>query len=153
MGAKLPGVESRGSLTWFTRITPQPGRRSVSGTMHNTLKEGSTMLNDGASGAIETTRVDAITGFLQGTRTAYELVEHERTTGAAGEARATRLSPDQIGKTSVVRDVYVMTATPSSNRLDLGKLRDLPGATRQLRLANEEEIARDFPLLEVGAVP
>jgi prolyl-tRNA editing enzyme YbaK/EbsC (Cys-tRNA(Pro) deacylase) len=33
------------------------------------------------------------------------------------------------------------------------KLRELLGATRQLRLANEDEIAREFPSLEVGAVP
>ena len=35
----------------------------------------------------------------------------------------------------------------------MNKLRDLLGATRQLRLASEAEIARAFPSLEVGAVP
>ena len=35
----------------------------------------------------------------------------------------------------------------------MNKLRELLGATRQLRLASEAEIARDFPSLEVGAVP
>lgn len=44
-------------------------------------------------------------------------------------------------------------AIPSSERLDLHKLRELLGATRRLRLADEEEIAREFPSLEVGAVP
>jgi len=29
----------------------------------------------------------------------------------------------------------------------------VPGATRRLRLASEDEIAREFPSLEVGAVP
>jgi Ala-tRNA(Pro) deacylase len=113
------------------------------------------MLNDGASGAIETTRVDAITGFLQGTGTAYELIEHARTMSAAAEAHATHLSPDQVAKTIVLHDgnIYVIAAIPASDRLDLRKLRDLLGATRQLRLASEDEIARDFPLLEVGAVP
>jgi len=38
-------------------------------------------------------------------------------------------------------------------RLDLGKLRALLGATRQLRLASEAEIARHFPSLEPGALP
>ena len=33
------------------------------------------------------------------------------------------------------------------------KLRDVLGATRQLRLAAEHEMDRDFPALEVGAVP
>jgi prolyl-tRNA editing enzyme YbaK/EbsC (Cys-tRNA(Pro) deacylase) len=49
--------------------------------------------------------------------------------------------------------VYVIAAIPAAQRLDMSKLRDLLGATRQLRLASEHEIARDFPLLEVGAVP
>jgi Cys-tRNA(Pro)/Cys-tRNA(Cys) deacylase len=47
----------------------------------------------------------------------------------------------------------VIAAIPASERLDLHKLRELLGATRQLRLATETEIARDFPTLEVGAVP
>jgi prolyl-tRNA editing enzyme YbaK/EbsC (Cys-tRNA(Pro) deacylase) len=49
--------------------------------------------------------------------------------------------------------VYVIAAISAADRLDLRKLRDLLGATRQLRLATEAEIARDFPSLEVGAVP
>jgi Cys-tRNA(Pro)/Cys-tRNA(Cys) deacylase len=47
----------------------------------------------------------------------------------------------------------VIAAIPASQRLDLHRLRELLGATRQLRLASEDEIARDFPTLEVGAVP
>jgi prolyl-tRNA editing enzyme YbaK/EbsC (Cys-tRNA(Pro) deacylase) len=38
-------------------------------------------------------------------------------------------------------------------RLDLHKLREVLGASRTLRLAGEDEIAREFPSLEVGAVP
>jgi prolyl-tRNA editing enzyme YbaK/EbsC (Cys-tRNA(Pro) deacylase) len=48
---------------------------------------------------------------------------------------------------------YVIAAIPASRRLDLHKLRELLGATRQLRLASEQEIARDFPAFEVGAIP
>ena len=47
----------------------------------------------------------------------------------------------------------MIAAIPASERLDLRKLRELLGATRQLRLASEDEIAREFPTLEVGAVP
>ena len=49
--------------------------------------------------------------------------------------------------------LYAIAAIPASERLDLHKLRELLGATRQLRLASEDEIAHDFPSLEVGAVP
>jgi Ala-tRNA(Pro) deacylase len=74
---------------------------------------------------------------------------------AAGEARVTEHVPDQVAKTVVLHDgsAYVIAVIPASDRLDLHKLRELLGATRQLRLASEDEIARDFPSLEVGAVP
>lgn len=42
---------------------------------------------------------------------------------------------------------------PASERLDLHKLRELLDATRQLRLADEAEIAKEFPTFEVGAMP
>jgi prolyl-tRNA editing enzyme YbaK/EbsC (Cys-tRNA(Pro) deacylase) len=74
---------------------------------------------------------------------------------ATAEARQANLPPDQVAKTVVLHDgsAYVIAAIPASERLDPHKLRELLGATRQLRLATETEIARDFPTLEVGAVP
>ncbi|MGZ4249716.1 MAG: aminoacyl-tRNA deacylase [Solirubrobacteraceae bacterium] len=109
---------------------------------------------DGFSG-MATTRVEAITEFLDGEAINYEVIEHEPTTSAAAEARATHFPPDQVAKTVVLHDgrAYVIAAIPSSERLDLHKLRDLLGATRHLRFASEAEIAQDFPRLEVGAVP
>ena len=101
------------------------------------------------------TRFEAIVEFLDGEGVAHELIEHESTMSAAAEARATHYPPGQVAKTVVLHDgsAYVIAAIPSSERLDLHKLRGLLGATRQLRLASEGEIARDFPTLEVGAVP
>jgi Ala-tRNA(Pro) deacylase len=106
-------------------------------------------------GGMATTRVDAIVEFLQGKYIPYELVEHDPVMSAAAEARVAGLPPDQVAKTVVLHDgsAYVIAAVPASERLDLHKLRELLGATRQLRLATEDEIARDFPALEVGAVP
>ncbi|MGZ4179835.1 MAG: aminoacyl-tRNA deacylase [Solirubrobacteraceae bacterium] len=102
-----------------------------------------------------TTRAAAISEFLDGEGIHYELIEHEPTMSAAAEARATHFPPDQVAKTVVLHDgsAYVIAAIPASERLDLHKLRRLLGATSQLRLAGEDEIARDFPSLEVGAVP
>jgi len=113
------------------------------------------MSNTEHPGATATTRVEAIVQFLDGTGVDYELVEHEPTMTAAAEARATEHPPDEVAKTVVLHDgtVYVVAAIPASERLDLHKLRELLGATRQLRLASEDEIAHDFPSLEVGAVP
>jgi Ala-tRNA(Pro) deacylase len=107
------------------------------------------------SGSPTTTRSGAVVAFLQGEGINYELIEHEPTMSAAAEGRATHVPADQVAKTVVLHDgsAYVIAAIPASQRLDLHKLRDALDAPRQLRLASEEEIARDFPSLEVGAVP
>jgi Ala-tRNA(Pro) deacylase len=101
------------------------------------------------------THVDAIVEYLQGAGVDFELIEHEVTMSAAEEARATRWAPEQVAKTVVLHDggAYSIAAVPSSDRLDLRKLRAMLGASRHLRLAGEDEIARDFPALEVGAIP
>ena len=102
-----------------------------------------------------TTHWQAIVEFLDGEGVRYELIEHEPTMSAGAEARATHHPPDQVAKTIVLHDgnAYVIAAIPASERLDLHKLRDLLGATRRLRLAGEDEIAREFPILEAGALP
>jgi Ala-tRNA(Pro) deacylase len=113
------------------------------------------MTSEDSPGAIVTTRVKAIVEFLDGLGIAYELVKHEPVMSATAGARVANLPPEQVAKTVVLHDgsVYVIAAIPASERLDLQKLRELLGATRQLRLATEAEIACDFPTLEVGAVP
>jgi Ala-tRNA(Pro) deacylase len=105
--------------------------------------------------AIIPTHVEAITDYLEGAGVTYELVEHEPVMRAAAEASATGQPPDHVAKTIVLHDskAYVIAAIPASARLDLHKLRSLLGASRQLQLASEDQIARDFPSLEVGAAP
>jgi prolyl-tRNA editing enzyme YbaK/EbsC (Cys-tRNA(Pro) deacylase) len=107
------------------------------------------------SGTMAKTRVEAIVGFLDGTGIPYELVEHEPVMSAAEEARVAQLPPVQVAKTVVLQDgrAYVIAAVSAACRLDLGKLRNVLGATRQLRLASEAEIAHHFPSLEPGALP
>ncbi|MGN6372319.1 MAG: aminoacyl-tRNA deacylase [Solirubrobacteraceae bacterium] len=106
-------------------------------------------------GAVTTTYVGAIVGFLRGAGVSFELVEHEPVTSAPVEARTAGQSPERTAKTIVLHDgsAYAIVAVTAADRLDLHKLRELLGASRQLRLATEQEIARDFPFLEVGAVP
>ncbi len=113
------------------------------------------MSSESTAGAVTRTHVEAIVGFLEGLDIAYELVEHEPVTSAAAEAHSVGCSPEQTAKTIVLHDgsAYVIAAITAADRLDLHKLRELLGASRHLRLATEEEIARDFPSLEVGAVP
>jgi Ala-tRNA(Pro) deacylase len=113
------------------------------------------MTGESSPGAMTTTRVEAITQFLRGAGVEYELIEHRPVASASTEALAADSPPGRVAKTIVLRDgsAYVIAAVPATDRLDMGKLRELLGTTRRLRLASEDEIAREFPSLEVGAVP
>lgn len=107
------------------------------------------------SGASTAPHANAITEYLDVAHIRYELIEHERVSSAAAEARVTSRPPGQVAKTVVLHDgcSYVIAVIPASERLDLQKLRALLGATSELDLVGEEEIARDFPAVEVGALP
>jgi Ala-tRNA(Pro) deacylase len=104
---------------------------------------------------VANTRVEAIVEFLEGASVPFELLEHEPVMSASAEAHVVDQPPQKVAKTIVLHDgsAYVIAAVSAADRLDLHKLRELLGAGRQLRLASEDEIAREFPLLEVGAVP
>jgi prolyl-tRNA editing enzyme YbaK/EbsC (Cys-tRNA(Pro) deacylase) len=106
-------------------------------------------------GPVANTRVEAIVEFLEGASVPFELLEHEPVMSASAEARIADQPPERVAKTIVLHDAsaYVIAAVSAADRLDLHKLREVLGAGRQLRLASEVEIARDFPSLDVGAVP
>lgn len=86
---------------------------------------------------------------------AYEAVEHAETFSAVAEAAAARVDPAAAGKTLLLHDHrgYSLVVVPADKHVDLSRVRELTGGTTHLRLATEEEMARDFPLYEVGAVP
>jgi Ala-tRNA(Pro) deacylase len=86
----------------------------------------------------------------------YELLPHAHTESALAEAEALGISPDDVAKTLVVKspEGYMRVVLPASKRLDLAKLRDVSGGGRhKVRLASEDDLARDFPEFELGAVP
>ena len=101
------------------------------------------------------TGIDAVVEHLDAAGVAYEVIEHEATMSASAEAATTHRPPGEVAKTVVLQDgdSYVLAVVPASERIDLHKVRELLGASKMLRLATEDEIARDFPALEVGAVP
>jgi len=105
--------------------------------------------------SVTSTRVEAIAGFLEGAGIPFELIEHAPTASALGEARLEGWSPERVAKTIVLHDGarYLLAAVSAADRLAMHKLRDLLGADRRLRFADEQEIQRDFPSMEVGAVP
>jgi Ala-tRNA(Pro) deacylase len=86
----------------------------------------------------------------------YEVVEHERAFTAASEADAAGVSAVNAAKSVLLHDGegYRLAVIPASDRLDLGKVRDLLEISRaNLRLATEEQIGAEFPQFELGAIP
>jgi Ala-tRNA(Pro) deacylase len=99
--------------------------------------------------------IAAVTAFLDREGVRHEVVEHRPTFSAAAEARASGAEPREAAKTLALhdRDGYRMAVIPATHRLDMHRVREILGATSHLRLATEEELERDFPMFDVGAMP
>jgi len=102
-----------------------------------------------------TLKVDVLTTALDGVGVAYELLDHPRTETAVAEATALGIDPHVVGKTIVVATAEgnVRVVLPASERLDLHKLRELLGVGKETHLLTEEELVRQYPEFELGAVP
>ena len=85
----------------------------------------------------------------------YELLKHRRTETAADEAAALDVAPEEVAKTLVLttREGHVRLLVPAARRIDLAKVREALGDGKHIRLATEEELERDYPQFELGAVP
>jgi prolyl-tRNA editing enzyme YbaK/EbsC (Cys-tRNA(Pro) deacylase) len=87
---------------------------------------------------------------------AYELLPHAHTESAFAEAQALGLEPDDVAKTLIVKTLegYLRAVVPAAARLDERKLRDLTGGSKKdVHLATEDDLRRDYPDFELGAVP
>jgi Ala-tRNA(Pro) deacylase len=85
----------------------------------------------------------------------YELLSHEHTERAADEAEALGLPPTAVAKTLVLAspEGHVRVVLPASERIDLRKVRDHVEGGKSIHLATEDELAREYPEFELGAVP
>ena len=100
--------------------------------------------------------IDRTTRHLDDVGIEYEVVEHEHAFGAASEAAAAGVRPDNAAKSVLLHDGdgYRLVVIQASDRLDLGKVRDLLDTSRaELRLVTEDEMSADFPHFELGAIP
>jgi Ala-tRNA(Pro) deacylase len=99
--------------------------------------------------------IDAVTAFLELRGVPYDVVEHDAAYSAVAEARAAAAEPEATAKTVALHDQdgYRLAVIPASERLDVRRAREILGASHHLRLASEEELERDFPACEVGALP
>jgi Ala-tRNA(Pro) deacylase len=97
-----------------------------------------------------------LTRALERAGASYELIPHAHTESALDEAAALLLSPDDVAKTLILKtpEGYLRAVVPASCRLDERKLRDVTGRSKkEVRLATEDDLKRDYPDFELGAVP
>jgi Ala-tRNA(Pro) deacylase len=86
----------------------------------------------------------------------FESLVHERTDTASAEAESLGIAPDAVAKTLVLAgpEGRLRVVIPASERLDLRKVcafLQLP--RKDVDLLSEEELAREYPEFELGAVP
>lgn len=96
-----------------------------------------------------------LTSVLDEAGVQYELLPHAHTETASAEAEALGIPLADVAKTLVVATPsgYVRAVLPASERIDLRKVRTLMEGGKQVRLAREEELERDYSEFELGAVP
>lgn len=96
----------------------------------------------------------ALTDVLRANEISYELIPHRHTESAAAEARAVGVDPRHVAKTIVLRTSqgFARAVLPASERLDLGKVRAALD-DRDVRLASEELLGKEYAEFELGAVP
>lgn len=98
--------------------------------------------------------MSAVTNALKDRGFAFEVIPHEQAYTSIEEARALGISADEVLKT-VVLDTergHALAVIPGARKLDMRLVREAVG-DRHVRLATEEEIERDFPGYELGAIP
>jgi Ala-tRNA(Pro) deacylase len=84
-----------------------------------------------------------------------ELLSHAHTERASDEAEALGLPPRGVAKTLVLDapEGHVRVVLPASERIDLRKVREHVEGGKSIHLASEEELAREYPDVELGALP
>jgi Ala-tRNA(Pro) deacylase len=102
------------------------------------------------------TMAGELTTVLDKAGVGYELLPHAHTEKAADEAAALGVEAAEVGKTLVLTTPagYVRVVLPASERLDFRKVGDVLGVgKKRIHLSPEDDLARDYPEFELGAVP
>jgi prolyl-tRNA editing enzyme YbaK/EbsC (Cys-tRNA(Pro) deacylase) len=86
----------------------------------------------------------------------FDVLDHAHTERAADEAAALGIGPEEVAKTLVLvtPSGNVRGVLAASDRIDLHKVAGVLGVGgKKVRLASEDDLARDYPDFELGAVP
>jgi Ala-tRNA(Pro) deacylase len=97
-----------------------------------------------------------VTGFLEVAGVDFDMLEHAHTERAADEAAALGVGPEEVAKTLVLvaPSGNVRAVLAASERIDVRKVAAVLGVGgKKVHLANEDDLARDYPDFELGAVP
>lgn len=94
-----------------------------------------------------------VTEHLQSLGVPFAAIAHQQAYTSIDEARALGIDASEVLKTVAVRAAggYALTAVLATGRLDMHLVQAAVG-DRHVRLATEQELRRDFPGFEVGAV-
>ena len=95
-----------------------------------------------------------VTGHLETRGVPFELIAHQQAYTSVAEAGALGIDASEVVKTVAVRVAsgYALMAIPATCRLDMHLVQAAVG-DRHVRLATEQELLRDFPGFELGALP
>src|SRR5215472_12268146 len=95
-----------------------------------------------------------VTEYLETHGVPFEPIAHQQAYTSIDEARALGIEASEVVKTVAVRAAggYALMAVLASGRLDMHLVQEAVG-DRHVRLATEEELLRDFPGFELGALP
>lgn len=95
-----------------------------------------------------------VTEHLETHGVPFEPIAHQQAYTSIAEARALGIDASEVLKTVAMRvaDGYALMAILATCRLDMHLVQAAVGG-RHVRLATEEELLRDFPDFELGALP
>jgi Ala-tRNA(Pro) deacylase len=97
-----------------------------------------------------------ITSSLEEAGVDYDVLDHAHTERATDEAAALGVPTEEVAKTLILAapEGNVRAVLPASERIDLGKVADLlETGHKKVHLATEEDMKRDYPDFDLGAVP
>lgn len=95
-----------------------------------------------------------VTEYLTRRGVEFRAIEHRPAFTAVSEARALDVPPAQVAKTVVLdtREGHVVAVVPATRTVSVRLVRDALGDPHA-RVAPEDEIERDYPEFEPGAIP
>jgi Ala-tRNA(Pro) deacylase len=97
-----------------------------------------------------------VRAYLDSKKVDYEIISHPRVFSTVEEAQALGIDADEIAKTLVIHITHLgnqaLVVIPGGHKVSNTKIKELFG-TKHARLALEDELARDYPQFELGAVP